>query len=402
MVRYVCNNCGYASIETDLIDVGSICPNCDGHFIDAQDLSKADVSDMELDASGAATQAKRLNIEFTGSAGEYFRIWIVNTFLTIVTVGIYAAWAKVRSRQYFYRNTVLDGHAFDYTANPGAILKGHLIIAAGLGLYKLLNTYNQILGLGLAGLLSLAFPFLVYKSLRFFAHNSSFRNVRFQFLGTLGESYRTYLFLPFFVPFTLGLIIPYWAFRKKKYFFDNFAYGTTGNSFAGRPWPFYRAYASAVLTFVIFIIVCAALVMFFVPHIKDSMPFDKGTASKMAAFLPFVGVLLILPLSIFIQQKLYAWTTNYCLGHSNLGKLRLQSTLKGTRLFWISITNILLMVVSLGLLTPWAKVRRMRYVLGNLAVITDGSLDDFMAAAAQGDGSIGEAATDLFDIDLGL
>ncbi len=35
-------------------------------------------------------------LEFHGSGGEYFRIWIVNLCLTIVTFGIYTAWAKVR------------------------------------------------------------------------------------------------------------------------------------------------------------------------------------------------------------------------------------------------------------------------------------------------------------------
>lgn len=35
---------------------------------------------------------------FTGSAGEYFRIWIVNIALSIVTLGIYSAWAKVRTK----------------------------------------------------------------------------------------------------------------------------------------------------------------------------------------------------------------------------------------------------------------------------------------------------------------
>jgi len=30
-------------------------------------------------------------LRFTGSGSEYFRIWITNTFLSIVTLGIYGA-----------------------------------------------------------------------------------------------------------------------------------------------------------------------------------------------------------------------------------------------------------------------------------------------------------------------
>src|SRR3954471_6399831 len=44
---------------------------------------------------------------FSGKGGEYFKIWIVNILLSIVTLGIYSAWAKVRNKQYFYGNTQL-------------------------------------------------------------------------------------------------------------------------------------------------------------------------------------------------------------------------------------------------------------------------------------------------------
>ena len=51
-------------------------------------------------------------IEFEGKGGEYFRIWIVNVLLSIVTLGIYSAWATVRTRRYFYANVKLAGEGF--------------------------------------------------------------------------------------------------------------------------------------------------------------------------------------------------------------------------------------------------------------------------------------------------
>ena len=65
--------------------------------------------------------------QFTGSAAEYFRIWIVNLFLTLVSLGVYSAWAKVRKKRYFYGATRLDGDTFDYFASPKAILYGRII-----------------------------------------------------------------------------------------------------------------------------------------------------------------------------------------------------------------------------------------------------------------------------------
>ncbi len=60
--------------------------------------------------------------QFHGDAREYFRIWIVNTLLTLLTLGLFSAWAKVRKRRYLRGNTELLGHRFDYTADPKRIL----------------------------------------------------------------------------------------------------------------------------------------------------------------------------------------------------------------------------------------------------------------------------------------
>ena len=51
--------------------------------------------------SSAAPQSagSAVSLKFTGKAGEYFRIWIVNVCLSVVTLGIYSAWAKVRRKR---------------------------------------------------------------------------------------------------------------------------------------------------------------------------------------------------------------------------------------------------------------------------------------------------------------
>ncbi|HCM06310.1 MAG TPA: DUF898 domain-containing protein, partial [Oceanospirillales bacterium] len=57
-------------------------------------------------------------IKFTGKSGEYFKLWFVNMFLSIVTLGIYSAWAKVRDAQYLYGHTQVDGQSFRFLATP--------------------------------------------------------------------------------------------------------------------------------------------------------------------------------------------------------------------------------------------------------------------------------------------
>lgn len=74
----------------------------------------------------------RIPFEFTGSGAEYFRIWVVNLLLSIVTLGVYSAWAKVRRKQYFYGNTVVGDASFDYLGDPLKILKGRLIVGGAV------------------------------------------------------------------------------------------------------------------------------------------------------------------------------------------------------------------------------------------------------------------------------
>ncbi|MBE9535552.1 MAG: DUF898 domain-containing protein [Proteobacteria bacterium] len=349
--------------------------------------------------------------QFSGTAGEYFRIWIVNTFLTIVTLGIYAAWAKVRTRRYFYAHTKLAGHPFDYLANPVAILKGNLIMGGGLALYSTSDFFYPSMKIFIGIALAIIFPFLIYKSLRFYAHNSSFRNIRFHFRGGLKESYFNYLLIPLLIPLTFGLITPYWAYKRKGYFFNNFAYGKTGSNFAGRIAPFYRIHAVAAVLIILTLV--AALSLFFglgagsiaalvakLGSINSAGPGGKiGQAMLIGAIFSYLTIMLLFTI---VQQYVFVRLTNYCWHHSRLGKVMFKSDIQVRKLVWIQMTNILAIICSLGLMAPWAKIRRARYILDNLAVEAYCNLDEFTADVAEDESALGDAATDFFDFEIGL
>lgn len=144
---------------------------------------------------GDSQEQQALPLEFTGSGSEYFRIWIVNCILTVMTLGIYSAWAKVRRLQYFYQNTALDGSAFDYHGNPKSILKGRIIAFALLAAYKIAFEFSLLIGGFIALLLLLLMPWFVRQTLRFRMHNSSYRGLRFHFNGSTRQAYAA-LFLP--------------------------------------------------------------------------------------------------------------------------------------------------------------------------------------------------------------
>ena len=71
----------------------------------------------------------------------------MNILLTILTLGIYSAWAKVRRNRYFYGNTRLLGSGFDYHAKPMQILIGRIIAFAILVAFNIVSQINPIVGL---------------------------------------------------------------------------------------------------------------------------------------------------------------------------------------------------------------------------------------------------------------
>jgi uncharacterized membrane protein YjgN (DUF898 family) len=349
----------------------------------------------------APAGSRRYRLVFSGTATEYFRIWVVNLFLTVVTCGIFAAWAKVRSRRYLYTHTLLAGQPFDYMANPWIIFKGNLVLGAGLLLYLAADTVNGQYSTGVLFAFYLVLPYLIFKSLRFNAHNSVYRNIRFRFYGNLKESYGIYLLLPILIPLTLGLIVPYWMYRRKRYFFRNFSYGATRNSFTGRSGAFYRIYALAGLMSLVFLGLMAAGVMGFVTLAEDTS-FHPADINQVIIVIPILVYAVLMAYIALVQQYIFGRVINYCWAQTQAGDLQFQSRLQIRSLLWIRLTNILAILVSAGLLIPWAKIRRTRYILNSLAVTSERSLDEYTAAAEADESAIGDVATDFFDIAIGI
>lgn len=405
MDTFFCSKCGHATGQAKETEAGVFCPQCGGRMeresIRQENVQQRITQSHPLTPKAASSdqELKRYPVKFTGSAGEYFRIWIVNTFLTVITLGIYAAWAKVRTRRYFYKNTLLEGHAFDYTANPVAILKGYLILAFGLILYNVLIRFSKPqYALALLGLFFLTFPILIHKSLRFFAHNSVYRNIRFRFSGGAGKSYKIYMLFPLLIPLTLGLIAPYWAFLRKQYFYGYIGYGTSTNSFQAKPGPFYKVYILTALVGIgLAVLVGGGFAMVIPPLVKSA-----GAAVPPKMIIAFAIPVYLGMIIAFtgIQQYLFAWTTNYCFTSSQLGLLQFESTLHAGRLVWIRISNIIAIIFSLGLLAAWAKVRHTRYLFDNLTVLAAGDLNEFASAAEPEEGAYGDAATEFFDLEI--
>lgn len=343
-----------------------------------------------------------IRFSFSGTGGEYFRIWIVNLLFSILTLGIYSAWAKVRRTNYFYNSSSVAGSSFEYHGNPVAILKGRIIAVLLIVIYNLAFEMSDIIGLSMILLVMLVAPWLIWKSLQFKLYNSSYRGIRFGFRGQLLHVYRVYLLLPILTMLTAFILAPFTHQRMKKFQHEESRFGTSHFSFTGPVGKFYKAYLLVFAIWLAGVIIIsltlggALFAMITAGHLDRETSSNAGMVGIFIfMFALYVWMFLLFPIFATLIQNLI-WN------NTQLGQHRFQSDMKWSRMTFIVITNIIGIIGTLGLFLPFAQIRAMKYRVESMSLIPDGSLENFIAATKEQVSATGEGLTDLLDFDLSL
>jgi uncharacterized membrane protein YjgN (DUF898 family) len=334
--------------------------------------------------------------KFTGSGSEYFRIWITNSFLSIITLGIYSAWAKVRRTRYFYGNIQLAGATFDYHGKPTSILKGRVVAVLLLGGYQIASETTRTLAGALFLALLIAMPWLIWKSLQFRLYNSSYRGIRFGFAGSAGGAYVAYLLWPALAFFTGFLLAPLAHQRIKRFQHGESRFGATRFGFNAGAGSFYLAYLKALLV----LLAGAAVLGLLFGGVLAAI--GKHGAQPGAYRGPLVFLLALYAWFFLMYPLFTAMIQNLVWNHTELGPHRFESRLSWNRIIFIALTNLLAIICTLGLYTPFAKVRMLKYRIESMALLAAGSLDNFMSDAQAQASAVGEGMADLLDFDLSL
>jgi uncharacterized membrane protein YjgN (DUF898 family) len=336
---------------------------------------------------------QEVRFRFTGEAREYFRIWIVNVLLTILTLGIYSAWAKVRNKQYFYRNTWLGDSSFEYLANPIAILKGRIVIGAAFGLAVASQLYD--LRVYLAVLLGIAclLPWAFAKALAFNARNSAYRHVRFSFSGTPAGAYGSYLLGGLVYLMTCGWGFAYLQWKLTGFAATNHLWGLERFCWKRPLGAYFRVFFMTILLSLPILVPVVAVTVFAAMAGGGGEP--DANVITLALFSAYP--LLIIPYSYSRAQS-----ANLLYDGLEIGAHRLTSRQQFLPLLKLQVVNLLGIVVSLGLLVPWAKVRMAQYRAQCMSAFVHGSLETEANMLAGKQAAYGEAMADMGDLDMDL
>ena len=149
--------------------------------------------DIRLEPNAGEVQEKirAHRLRFTGSGGEYFRVWIVNVLLSIVTLGFYTPFARKRTAQYFYSHSMIAGSALEFTAQQRRMVFGFVLVFALSAAYQLAVRTGQdtAVSLFLLGGAALA-PFIWASAMRFRLSNTRWRGLRLVFTANWKEIYK--------------------------------------------------------------------------------------------------------------------------------------------------------------------------------------------------------------------
>ncbi len=395
------------------------------------------MSDATRDERGEwpATQPEgapqRLPLRFTGSGSEYFRIWIVNLLLTLLTLGLYYPWAKVRRLRYFHGNTLVGEHPFGFHAQPRKMLRGYLLVVLLLVLYSGAGHFSPTAGLLAFVIVAAVWPALLKSSMQFRLANTSWRGLRFRFRGTLRGAYAAWL--PFFVPglvivaaltavpdqqqppawygfLTIGVMlaffafVPWWWWRLKKYQHDHYAYAGEQTSLRTGVGSFYGVFAetagigAAAMTLAVVVAFGALMLSLggLASLRKDNITL-AAVIGVATVFLAMLGAQLV-PRPYFaakMQNLLWRRTAS--------DAVAFESSLRVAPLLGLTLKNWLLIVLTLGLYWPFAAVATQRLKIEAITLLLSVDPQRLIEQARSGEGeAAGDAAGDLFGMDFGL
>ncbi|MEL7384288.1 MAG: YjgN family protein, partial [Pseudomonadota bacterium] len=350
-------------------------------------------------------------ISFKGRGGEFFGIWSVNVLLSIVTLGIYSAWAKVRTKRYFYGNTYIDGDNFEYHAEPMQILKGRLVALAIILVWGIANSFIPQLALVLLLLFYVALPWLLWSNARFDSAMTSYRNVHFSFNSSLKDAYITILgrgfgaalavmvFIVICVAVAsvsqaasviLGLcsvvvmaaLYGWVVVGVQRYFVNGYRYGDWQFSGELETSFFVKTYLKAAaigLSTAVAIAIVAVIVMVGSSGLMEAAAGDLASLNKSSPVITMVVMYLgMIGLTIGLTAYTATRTRNYLFSQMKLEKegqeennFTFKSTYTVDGYMWLIISNFLLQAVTLSIARPWVMVRTSRYVADKTVVVGD-------------------------------
>ncbi|MDX1959594.1 MAG: DUF898 family protein [Leptospiraceae bacterium] len=315
-------------------------------------------------------EVKLNRFEFVGDGTDFFILRFVNRMLTGVTLGIYSAWAFVKEKQFLYRNTRFIGESFDYHGTGkerfiGTLKYLGIVLVLLVVIFGLVFLLEPKFGRKNAELVSSLFsyliilpltPYIIVAALRYRLSRTSYRSVRFRFIGT-GNGFFKIIIVNFVLSVITLFFYTSWAYCNYfNYVASHSLYGNRPFKFDGKGSELFGTYVSG---FILTLVTCGIYAPWFYVNLRK-------------------------------------YIVSHILFEGNRFSLK---TLTGEMVFGVMFKNILFIIFTFGFYFPWAVINLRKLILSHLVYEGDIDFDSIIGSFSQAE-ALGDVATDLGDMAL--
>lgn len=322
-------------------------------------------------------------ISFRGDGKTLFKIWITNLLLTICTLGIYYPWARANMKRYLYSSTYLGEQSFEFLGTGKQMFFGLIKFLAIafvclLGLMAIYYVFTSNMSemeivffdqfFNLLGLVIYA-PILalfIHGARRYRMSKTSYRGIRFGYRGNKKPLSLSLFKYAIFTALTLGIYYPWLINNVRKYIYSNTKFGNIKFEFNGKG----GSYAGTLIGGYFLCIFTLGIYYFWLK--KDLFKFFYEN------------------MSLSVDDQL----------------VKIKADVTAGKVFKLITVNWLIILFTLGLGYPFAKVRSMQFIADNLELHGNINLDNVTQTEENYANATGDAETDaddsgdFFDLDI--
>jgi uncharacterized membrane protein YjgN (DUF898 family) len=310
-------------------------------------------------------------LTFFGQGMELFKINIVNMLLTLVTLGLYYPWAKANKLKYVYSQTEFKGSRFSFLGTGKEMFRGYIKVYAFIIVFYAVFFYAQSTGeqaliIGCIGvlylLLFLFIPFAIHSAMKYRMSRSSWRSIRFGYRGKAMEFFKKYIVGLILTVLTCGIYSSWFSIDMYRYVYGNMRFGDVEMKYKG----------------------------------------DGGDLFILNLKGMILSVLTCYIYIFWFQKELFEYHIKNTEFIQNGKSIPMTTRVTGADFAELQIVNILLMVFTLGLATPWVYCRTLEFYFLHTMLI--GTIDEnaLQQTEAKYTNATGEDILDQTDMDLGI
>jgi len=365
------------------------------------------MSDVEATAAGGDPVV----LSQRGVLSSFVWLSLRNGLLNLITLTLYRFWGKTEVRRRLWSTTYLHDEAFEYTGRGVELFVGFLLALLVLVLPFLCIIFAaQFLGPGLAVLVILPFYLFLFfivglgrfTAFRYLATRTSWRGVRFHLRGSAPGFGLAWLGYALLSAVTLGWFWPAADRRLAGRLWNGLSFGDKDFQFRiedARKEPVYGAYALGwVLGIVGYIVFAGVIVAALYPQMKaasGSGPPPVPTLSETIVIYSAAGALALF--YAVVLSPFHAAMLRSIVAGIGFQDVRFRLRLRWFDMAGLTLSNIALLTVSLGLLMPFVEARTRKFLINRLE--TTGEFDLSTIGQAQGlRPRTGEGLADAFGI----